>query len=139
MDDQIIISNGLLLIEYVKHNNGMLLARDQEWSDVDVESNCPRFVTALTTPCEDLSEVGMITEDCKEYMKAFNSIRIRCIFREANGVALRLAHIACCSDINRLWLDESPSIIEDVLFEDTCNSTRGTGSMSPSLYNFVII
>lgn len=60
-------------------------------------------------------------------------------FREANSVALRLAHIASCSDINKLWLDENSSIIEDVFFEDASNSTRGSGIMSPSLYNFILI
>lgn len=58
-------------------------------------------------------------------MKAL-SIVIHHIYREANGVVHRLAHIASHSSIVKFWLDEMPSIIEDVedvLFEDCCNRT----------------
>lgn len=38
-----------------------------------------------------------------------------------------LAHFASHSSFNDLWLDETPSIIENVLYEDYCNCTRSLG------------
>lgn len=72
-------------------------------------------------------------------MKMFNSITITHVYREANGVANRLAHIASCSGIDDFWLDEMLFIIENVLCEDICSCGRGSGSMSPSGCIFVII
>lgn len=74
-------------------------------------------------------------EDCKEFRTCFTSFQFRHIFREANGVALRLAHFASCSNMDEFWLFEAPSIIEDVLYEDFCNSSRGLDTMSPSMDN----
>ena len=42
-------------------------------------------------------------------------------FREANGVAHKLAHLAKSHCENFIWLDEAPASIEDVLFIDQCN------------------
>lgn len=47
--------------------------------------------------------------------------------REVNGVAYRLAHID-----SSIMLDETLAIIQDVLYEDLCNCSRGIGFMSPS-------
>lgn len=96
-------------------------------------------VAALNNVAEDCSEVGRIIEDYKEYLLAFNSVLVRHINREVNGVAHRLAHLASCSCIDDLWLDETPSILEDVLFEDLCNCNRGQDPSSPLVYNPCII
>lgn len=69
----------------------------------------------------------------------FNSITIRHVYRETNGVANRLAHIASCSWIDDFWLDETLFIIKNVLYEDLCSCGRGSGSMSPSGCILVII
>ena len=74
-------------------------------------------------------------EDCKEYRNTFTSIQFSHISCKANGVALRLAHFASFSAMDDLWLVEAPSIIEDVLYEDLCNCSRGPGMTSPSRHN----
>ena len=67
-------------------------------------------------------------------MRAFTSLSIRHVYREANRVAHRLAHVASFSSVDELWIDDTPSIIEDVIYEDV-SRTRGIGFMSPSMYN----
>lgn len=130
-------ASSALHVELEACRAGLLIAINQGWSDIEVESDCMQLVNALNNPNEDWSEVGRIVEDCKSYMMAFNFILVRHIFREANCVAHRLAHIATFSALDEFWLQETPSIIEDVLFEDFYNCTRGSGFTSPSMYNLI--
>jgi hypothetical protein len=115
--------------------SGMEMAIKQGWTDIVMESTCMQLVYAVENDYEDWSELGQVIEDCKASLQAFKSIEFRHIFIEANGVATRLAHLASSSALDELWLGETPSIIEDVLFQDFCNRTRGSGFTSPSLYN----
>lgn len=111
---------------------GLIIAIHQGWSNVELECDCASLVAVLSSDKEDYSEVGRIIEDCRRYIMAFNSIQIRHIYREANSVAHRLAHFASFSFLDDLWLEETPAIIRDVLYEDLCNCARGFGHTSPS-------
>ena len=111
---------------------GLLMAIHQGWSNVELECDCASLVNALSTEQEDFSEIGRIIDDCRVYTLEVRPIHIRHIYREANGVAHRLANLASCSFLDDLWLDETPAIIQDVLFEDICKCSRGLGTMSPS-------
>lgn len=113
---------------------GLLLAIHQGWDDLIMETDCTLLVDALAGVGDDFSQIGRIVGDCREYLCSFNSFVIRHVYREANRVAHRLAHVASLSNVDKCWLGETPSIIEDVLFEDLCNLTRGSGFMSPSMY-----
>ncbi|KAK9943809.1 hypothetical protein M0R45_009405 [Rubus argutus] len=115
---------------------GLFIAINQGWDNIILESDCASIVTALSSVGDDFSQIGRIVGDCKEFMGSLRSISIRHIYREANGVAHRLAHIASFSNSDKFWLHETPSIIEDVLFEDLCNCIRGSGFMSSSVQNF---
>ncbi|PRQ34116.1 putative ribonuclease H-like domain-containing protein [Rosa chinensis] len=115
---------------------GLLLAIYQEWDEFILESDCSLMVAALNQNLEDRSEVGRIIDDCKSYLTSLHSIKISHVFREANGVANRLAHLASSKFLNDVWLEEAPVIIQDVLYEDFCNCTRGQGSTSPSMHSF---
>ena len=85
---------------------GLFLAIHQNWFGVDLESDCAMVISALANPDADFSDIGCILDDCKEYMNAIGSFTLRHIYREANGVAHRLAHIASFSNIDDIWLDE---------------------------------
>ena len=103
---------------------GLFIAIQQGWDELELESDCAVLISALNSSSVDRSEFGRIVDDCKGYLNGFNSFRVRHIYREANCVAHRLAHIASLSNIDELWLEETPSIIEDVLYEDYCNCGR---------------
>lgn len=111
---------------------GILIAIQEDWMSIELESDCASLISALYSSCIDCSEIGRIVEDCRDYMSSISSANLCHIYREANGVAHRLAHLASVSYVDDLWLNETPSIIEDVLFEDLCKLNRGFGSMSPS-------
>lgn len=68
-------------------------------------------------------------------MWAIHFIQVKHVYREANGVAHRLAQFACFSSLDEFWINETPSIIEDVLYKDLCNCERGQRLSSPSLHS----
>ena len=113
---------------------GLLIATQQRWDGLILETDCSLLATTLASVGEDFSHIGRIVGDCKELMHSFNSIEIRHIYREADCVAHRLAHIASFSISNCIWFEDTPSIIEDVLFEDCCTRTQGIGFKSPLMY-----
>ena len=106
---------------------------------MDMENDCAVLISALATTSLDYSDIGRIVEDCKEYLASIFSVFFRHIHREANDVVNCLAHLASRSYIDDFWYEETPSIIEDVLYEDVCKCTRGQDITSPSLYGSVII
>ncbi|XP_024163879.1 uncharacterized protein LOC112170820 [Rosa chinensis] len=113
----------------------LLLIIHKGWDNVDIETDCAAVVTALKSDVEDLSDIGCIVGDCKVYLHVISSLNLQSIYREANVVAHRLAHLASVNYLDDYWLEETPVIIRDVLYEDSCTSTRGLGFMSPSMYN----
>ncbi|XP_061990636.1 uncharacterized protein LOC133709048 [Rosa rugosa] len=124
---------------------GLLLGIHQGWSEIDIESDSTLLVAALQSGEKNLSEIGRVLDDCKDYLRGFQSVKIRHIYREANGVALRLAHLASMFVIDDVWVDETPAIIQDVLYEDyphcfyhCSTSVRGLGFTSPPMQISVI-
>ncbi|XP_024171590.1 uncharacterized protein LOC112177537 [Rosa chinensis] len=96
--------------------DGLLLGIHQGWTNIDIESDSALLIAALKSKEENLSEVSRILDDCRDYMSAFQYVRARHAYREANGVTHRLAHLASLFSINDVWLDETPAIIQDVLY-----------------------
>ncbi|XP_024169850.1 uncharacterized protein LOC112176244 [Rosa chinensis] len=120
---------------------GLLLGIHQGWTDIDIESDSAIMISALNSREKNFSEVSRVLDDCREYITAFQSVRIRHIYLEANGVADRLAHLASSGFIDDVWFDETPAIIQDVLYEDYCNCStvaQGSGFMSPPMQNSTI-
>jgi ribonuclease HI len=113
---------------------GLFIAIQQGWDELELESDCALLISALIVSSVDRSEFGRIVDDCKCYLDRFNSFQVRHIYREANGVVHCLGHIASLSNIDKLWLDETSSITENVLFEDSFNCARGSGDMSSSMH-----
>lgn len=89
------------------------------------------IVTALASADDDLSQISRILEYCRVYLRSFNSIVIRHIYREANGVAQRLTHVISFSRFDDFWIEDTPSIIKDVLYEDDCFYIRNLDIISP--------
>lgn len=91
---------------------GLLIATYQGWSDVELESDCSTVVAALNGPREDCYEIGRIMEDCMEYIKFFDFIVVRHVYRKINAVVHRLATFAKGFVMDDFWFAETPSIIE---------------------------
>jgi ribonuclease HI len=81
---------------------GLLMAIQHGWDNILLETDCSALNTALANLEVDLSDVGCIVKDCREYLKNFASISVSHIYREANGVAHRLARLASFSAIDKV-------------------------------------
>ncbi|KAK9924950.1 hypothetical protein M0R45_033291 [Rubus argutus] len=112
---------------------GMLFALEKGFNDFILETDSAVLANALTSLEEDFSDIGRIIGDCKDYLLAFTNVNVRHIYREANAVANRLAQIANFSSRDECWIDNTPSLIEDVIYEDLYPISRGIGPMSPSI------
>ena len=100
------------------------------------------MIATLNSKKVNYSEVSRVFDDCKDYLSAFQSVRIQHIYCEANCVAYRLAHLASVDWLDDVWLDETPAIIQDVLYEDYCHSSSiacGSGFMSPRCKIIILI
>lgn len=65
----------------------------------------------------------------------FQSLVFHRVFREANGVIHRLAHLVSFSMEDFVSVDETLVMTQDVLFED-CNVTRNLVSLSSRVLLF---
>ncbi|XP_061999251.1 uncharacterized protein LOC133716573 [Rosa rugosa] len=88
---------------------GLFLGMHQGWTNIDIESDSTLLIAALNSKEENLLEVSRVLDDCRDYMSAFQSVRVQHNYREANGVANRLAHLASLFSIYDVWLDETPA------------------------------
>ena len=86
------------------------------WVDLDIECDSSVLVVALNQEREDVSKIGCSISDFLRYLKIFPSFTVRHIFREANFVADRFAHLACCRVMDECWFEESLDIIQNVLY-----------------------
>ncbi|XP_024172036.1 uncharacterized protein LOC112178052 [Rosa chinensis] len=82
---------------------GLLLAFHQNMTALEMESDCSLVVAALQQKVEDRSEIGRIMDDCKSYLTSFHPFQVRHIFREANGAANRLVHLASFNLLSDVW------------------------------------
>ena len=97
---------------------GILMIIQEQWDDVEIECDCSVLAATLARTDNDFSDIGCIVEDCKTYMESISSVQVQIVHREANCVANRLAQLASSSSIDYIWLDETPAIIQDVLYDD---------------------
>ena len=114
--------------------DALLYACEQGWEDLEVKNDCAELVKAFHQDMEVGTDVGQVVADCTTLTLLMHSFTLVHIYREANGIANRLARLASMSTMDSIWYNETPSIIYDVLLEDNCFSSRGIGSMCSSLY-----
>ncbi|XP_050111831.1 uncharacterized protein LOC126590410 [Malus sylvestris] len=98
---------------------GLLWAVDRGFSSLLVETDSLQIVEALMDPCLNLSTIEQIVEDCKELLATVTEATIS---HQANATAHHLARTGlslshCCE-----WLDSLPSIIVDLLVEESHSS-----------------
>ena len=53
---------------------GLLISIHEGWNEVDSKTDCTMLLNMLNNSVFDLSDVGCIVEDCKDYMSNVRSI-----------------------------------------------------------------
>lgn len=72
---------------------GLLMVIHQEWSNVDLESDGSVLVSNLAHNSLDSSTIGLIVENCKQYMTGISFFTVRYVYCEVNGGAHHLIHV----------------------------------------------
>lgn len=101
-----------------------MLAVHRGFHSISLESDLLQIVTALNGASMDMSLIGPIIEDAKVFLFSIAEATTSHIRRQANFVAHRLARFALHSGGDNIWVEETPSLISDLVEED--NSTPCT-------------
>ncbi|XP_068336693.1 uncharacterized protein [Pyrus communis] len=101
---------------------GLLWAVDRGFSFLLVETDTLQILEALMDSCLNLSIIGQIVEDCKELLAIITEATISHTCHQVNVAAHRLNKnglaLGHCSEC----LDSPPSIIIDLLVEESHSS-----------------
>lgn len=86
---------------------------------IEVECDSSSLASLLSSNSLPLSNVGSLFKDIRSLGRDIEVISISFQPRKYNGVAHRLAQFGLSLDLESRWIDFVPSIIEDVILEDT--------------------
>ncbi|KAB2611681.1 S2-RNase [Pyrus ussuriensis x Pyrus communis] len=64
----------------------------------------------------------MIAKDVLQLASTFSRVKFIHASRLCNGVANRLAKFALSGSNNLVWFEEPPTLIQELLLQDICNS-----------------
>ncbi|RXH89245.1 hypothetical protein DVH24_031602 [Malus domestica] len=110
---------------YIGTNFGAVfseMAQQQGFQQVVVESDCLKAIATLNWTHSDLSAIGTIADDVLQLASTFPMVRFIHVSRLCNGVAHLLAKFALSSSNNLVWFEEPPILVQELLFQDMCNS-----------------
>ncbi|KAM1511681.1 hypothetical protein ACFX1Z_023334 [Malus domestica] len=98
------------------------IAHMQGAQRVVIESDYLKVISVLNGTVADSLALGMIVEDVLQLASTFSRVKFIHASRFCNGVAHCLAKFALVSSNNLVWFEEPPTLIQELLFEDICNS-----------------
>ncbi|CAO2827560.1 unnamed protein product [Amaranthus hypochondriacus] len=92
-------------------------AKEFEWCNIVVESDCKLVVDALSGIGRRIGHVQTVLDNCLLYGSDFSLLSFSFCFRDVNGVAHRLAKWAACGLSDDIW-HVAPNWIGDALYFD---------------------
>ncbi|KAB2632226.1 hypothetical protein D8674_028473 [Pyrus ussuriensis x Pyrus communis] len=87
-----------------------------------VESDSMKAIVALNKTYSDSSAIGLIANDVLQLASSFSMLSFIHISCLCNGVAHHLAKFALSSSNNLVWIEEPPTLIQDLLLQNICSS-----------------
>ncbi|KAB2626046.1 hypothetical protein D8674_017706 [Pyrus ussuriensis x Pyrus communis] len=113
----------VLILELFVVRYGLRMAQQHGFQQVMVESEFMKAIATLNRTHLDSSAIGMIADDVMQLVFTFSIVRFIHVSRLCNGVAQHLAKFALSSSNNLVWFEEPPTRIQELLFQDICNSS----------------
>ncbi|KAF7831536.1 reverse transcriptase [Senna tora] len=95
-------------------------ARDLRCSVVEVESDALSVFRLLQSHESCMSPLGTVIDSIFLLRSNFTSVQFKWVPRGANVVAHKLATVGSSLSDFRVWLEDYPNIISDVLASDGC-------------------
>ncbi|KAL6143754.1 hypothetical protein ACLB2K_054449 [Fragaria x ananassa] len=97
---------------------GLKLAETLHISKIVFETDCLLLQQAVSQPDTDLSTLGTIIAEVKEFLHRYADFRILHVPREANRVAHILANHALNYSESQSWFVVAPEFVRDVILSD---------------------
>ncbi|BFG31609.1 hypothetical protein CerSpe_178830 [Prunus speciosa] len=108
---------------------GVVLALSLGTTSPIFEGDAAVVVAAVNRAGQDYSNIGTIVEDVRHLQKQFPGSLFQFTYKEANGVAHRLARFGLHNVDNYFWFEVPPDLIQDALLCDVLS--RGQASCPP--------
>ena len=107
-----------ILVELRALKDGLLLARQLDILNVNIEFDADVLVHLLNNPSSHNLMLEPLLNDCRTLIKVFPNCTMICIFREANRCADKLANMGATQLTNFLLLYELPPAVDNLLAFD---------------------
>ena len=107
-----------VLAELWTLNDGLLLARQLNILNVNIELDADLLVHLLNNPSSHNLMLEPLLNDCRTLIKAFPSYTVTHIIREANRCADKFANMGATQPIDFLLLYESLPMVDNLLTFD---------------------
>ncbi|KAL2899917.1 hypothetical protein RDABS01_024999 [Bienertia sinuspersici] len=101
---------------------GLHLASHSGVERVQVESDCKQVISMINNNVIVGSYMAIFVKEILELAKQFQSVSFIYVYREANKAAHVLAHIRPMSYSTRIWVEDYPIELDDVIATNICLS-----------------
>ncbi|KAM1099873.1 hypothetical protein ACFX2B_006348 [Malus domestica] len=101
----------------IKH--GVELAQQLGYQKVQVESDSSQAISIINTCVDRASVMDLLVEDVLHSAASFTASKFISISRNNNGIAHCLTKVAVSSGTRLVWIEEPPSVILDLLIQET--------------------
>ena len=96
------------IVEAMALRRGIILAAEIGLRRIIKESDVEKVIRALRLGYEDLSDFGLIINDCKACVPNFLSFECSHVRRDSNRSAHAFAKHGTLIDMEEVWLEDSP-------------------------------
>ena len=86
-------------------------ARDMGFTSVILEGDALEVIKQITQSTEDLSDIGILVDECRSMVKTFNCCIVLHVNREANNMTHSLAKSVLVSKDLLYWIEECPPML----------------------------
>lgn len=91
------------------------------WQRIVFEGDAQTIVRALEGELQRRGDIQLYIDDVISLCSSFNWCKFNFCYRNCNEAAHRIAKWALASDCERVWVDEGPSWLQNVVISDLSN------------------
>ena len=105
--------------ELLACRRAVVLAKDLNKGQVELESDCLNVVLKLQRTEKDLSAHGPLVEEIKDLLHGFVRSSVKHVRRSCNEVAHKLASDDCRNKLSNTWVDVPPGYVVNLLVSES--------------------
>ncbi|KAM1191863.1 hypothetical protein ACFX13_012543 [Malus domestica] len=99
--------------------HGVELALQLGYQKLQIVSDSSEAISIINTCVDRASTMDLLAGDVMRSATLFFASKFISISRNNNGIAPRLAKIALSSGSKLVWIEEPPTVIQDLLIQET--------------------